>query len=151
MRRLLLAALVAATVSVAGAHAHLAAASPAADSVVPGDEAPSVITLEFTEGVELGFSTVRLLRIEHELDVADPTFSMRLNALAAQVAREALAARGAVEGETLFALQPDKGTVESFELLLAAPLAPGSYVLAWRLLSVDTHIMEEFITFTVLP
>lgn len=110
-----------------------------------------MITLEFTEGVELAFSTFKLLRIDHELDVLDPTFAMRLNALAALKAQEALATRGEVAGEVAFELDPARGTVEGFDLVLEEPLPPGSYALVWRLLSIDTHIMEEFITFTVLP
>lgn len=149
--RLLLALVLAGTLGVASAHAHLAASVPAADSVVAAADAPSVITLEFTEGVELAFSTFKLVPIEHTLDVEDPTFSMRLNALAAQIASEALTARGEVEGEIAFKLQPARGTEEKFELRLNEPLAPGSYALIWRVLSVDTHIIEEFITFTVLP
>ena len=150
MRRLLTLALLA-TLSVVSAHAHLAASSPAADAVVPTTEAASVITLEFTEGVELGFSTFRLVPIEHQLDVTDDTFAMRLNALAAQKAAEVLGVRGEVEGEIPFQLEPARGTVEKFDLQLAEPLAPGSYVLAWRVLSVDTHVIEAFITFTVAP
>ena len=91
------------------------------------------------------------MRVEHELDVESETYSMRLNALAAQIASEALAVRGEVEGEITLDLQPSRGTEEKFELRLEAPLAPGSYALIWRVLSVDTHIIEEFITFTVLP
>jgi len=150
MRRLLAVALLAA-LSLVSAHAHLGASDPTADAVVPAAEAPSVITLEFTEGVELAFSTFRLVPIDHELDVSDDTFAMRLNALAAQKAAEVLAVRGEVEGEIPFELQPARGTVEQFEMHLAEPLAPGSYVLVWRLLSVDTHVIEEFITFTVAP
>ena len=149
--RLLLALLLAASVSVVGAHAHLAGSAPAADSLIEAEAAPNVITLEFTEGVELAFSTLKLVRVEHGLDVESETYSMRLNALAAQVASEALAVRGEVEGEVAFELQPARGTEEKFELQLEEPLAPGSYALIWRVLSVDTHIIEEFITFTVLP
>lgn len=149
--RLLLVLLLAASVGVVGAHAHLADSEPAADSLIAADAAPSVITLEFTEGVELAFSTFKLVRVEHELDVESETYSMRLNALAAQIASEALAVRGEVEGEIALDLQPARGTEEKFELRLEAPLAPGSYALIWRVLSVDTHIIEEFITFTVLP
>jgi len=151
MIRFLLAAVLAAALGVADAHAHLAASTPVTDAVITADEAPSAIALEFTEGVELAFSTFKLLSISHELDTRDPTFQMRLNALAAQKAQEVLATRGEVEGEIGFELEPARGTVEAFELVLDEALPPGSYVLMWRLLSVDTHIMEEFITFTVLP
>lgn len=150
MRKLLLALLLVAGVGVASAHAHLQASDPAADAVIAA-AAPSVLSLEFTEGVELAFSTFKLVRIEHQLDAGEATYAMRLNALGAQKASEVLAAREAVEGEVALTLEPARGTVENFELHLEEPLAPGSYALVWRVLSVDTHIIEEFITFTVLP
>ena len=149
--RLLLALVVAASVGVVSAHAHLSGSTPATDSIIAAADSPSTITLEFSEGVELGFSSFKLVPVEHELDVDADTYTMRLNALAAQIAGEVLAVRGEVEGEIAFELQPARGTVEKFELRFEEPLAPGSYALIWRVLSVDTHIIEEFITFTVLP
>lgn len=151
MTRLLLALALTASASFVNAHAHLAASSPAADGLVPAAEAPSVITLEFTEGIELGFSLFKLVRVQNQLDVEDGTYAMRLNALAAEVVTRAFAGRGAVEDEVPFQLQPASGAVTAFELQLDQPLAPGSYALMWRALSVDTHVTEEFITFTVLP
>ena len=32
-----------------------------------------------------------------------------------------------------------------------APLAPGTYRVVWRVLSVDTHVTEGDFTFTVVP
>lgn len=151
MIRLLLTLLAFGSVGAVSAHAHLAASNPAADSLTAAAEAPSVIALEFTEGVELAFSTFKLVRLEHELDAHGDTFAMRLNALAAQVMPQVLAARGAQEGDIALTLSPASGTVEEFQLQLEQPLVPGSYALFWRVLSVDTHVIEEFITFTVLP
>ncbi len=151
MRKHLLALLLLAALGVASAHAHLQASTPAADALIAAADAPTVISLEFTEGVELAFSTFRLVRIENELDPTEATYAMRLNALGAQKASEVLASRAEVEGEVAVSLEPTRGTLESFELHLAEPLPAGSYALVWRVLSVDTHIIEEFITFTVLP
>jgi len=149
--RRLLALLIAVVATLAGAHAHLADSVPAADSLTPFDQAPGVVTLRFTEGVELAFSTFRLVRVEHELDVESDTFTMRLNALAAQLMPDALARRDAEDIDVTFELAPARGTADSLELLLQEPLQPGSYALFWRVLSVDSHVVEGFLVFTILP
>lgn len=44
---------------------------------------------------------------------------------------------------------PARGAHAEVTLLLAQPLAPGTYVLAWRGLSVDTHASQGYLLFEV--
>lgn len=151
MTRFWLALLTVVSLGVAQAHAHLSASTPAQDGVVAAAEVPGSITLEFTEGVELAFSTFKLVRVEHELEVATDTYAMRLNALVAPLVAPLLDARGVVEGQLVFTMEPASGQADRFELLTLEPLTPGSYLLAWRALSADSHVVEGYLVFTVVP
>lgn len=143
--------LLVASLGAAKAHAHLAASTPAQDGMVSVADAPNAVMLEFTEGVELAFSTFKLVRVEHELDVGADNYAMRLSALVAQRVSPLLDARGVVEGQVLFEMEPPSGQAAELELLLLEPLRPGSYLLVWRALSADSHVVEGYLVFTVVP
>lgn len=150
MIRLVFTLCAAALVGFGHTHAYLAASVPAQDSVVSEEHAPAFISLEFTEGIELSFSTFKLVRVQHDLNVTADTFALRLNALVAPQAVPLLDTRDDVEGEQQVTIQPASGTVAQLELHLLQPLTPGSYMLVWRALSADSHIVEGYLVFTVV-
>ena len=150
MIRLVVTVCVAALVGLGHAHAYLAASVPEQDSVVSEEHAPAFISLEFTEGIELSFSTFKLVRVQHDLNVTADTFALRLNALVAPQAVPLLDTGDDVDGEQQVTIQPASGTVAQLELHLLQPLTPGSYMLVWRALSADSHIVEGYLVFTVV-
>lgn len=150
MSKVLLALVTAASLGVGLAHANLTRSEPGAGSVVAGSSVTE-IELEFSEGLEVLFSTFRLLRLEHDFDTADDRFRLRLNALAAGRFKEALAAAGTGPEYVSFTLDPASGRPNILKLKLEHALPPGSYALYWRVLSVDTHVVEDYLTFTIRP
>lgn len=94
-------------------HAYVDAAVPADRSTVR--EAPTEVTVRFTENVELEFSrlTVR---------------------------------SGAGEVVSTGSLRQPAGNTLTVGL---KPLEPGSYTIEWRVLSVDTHVTDGVLRFTV--
>lgn len=121
MKRLLsgflIAALMAMSVSPAGAHAHLERAAPAAGSTVHGS-LPQ-LKLWFTERLEPAFSKVQVLdRNGKQADKGDP--------------------------------EVDRADARLLRVSLPE-LAPGTYRVQWRVLSVDTHVSKGDFTFDVAP
>lgn len=123
------------------AHAFLKSSSPAEESTVTAEL--SEVRLEFTEPVEVRFSIFKVYRVN-----VDPHAEMRrINAAAATLVSERLRTRSD-EGE-----RADEGlgtsgrTSASVVLKLKRDLAPGAYVVMWRVLSVDTHTTQGFHVF----
>ena len=130
-----------ATLGVASAHAYLETSNPATGATLQA--APEQITLNFSEPLELRFSTFKVAPLE--TDATDP----REVKLAAMDLVEEV-----VGSESEAQLEVDMLTAErtAREVVLGLPeLAPGTYVVMWRLLSTDTHTSDDFVTFTVSP
>ncbi len=147
MTRVLAALLAAATVSLGWAHAYLVTSSPAEGEVTEG--AVTELKLEFSEPIETGFSTFKLVRVPTDLEPGSEDYAPRLNAIAGPMVDAVLAQKGVYEGEVTAELSPRSGGSAQLTLTLADPLPAGAYLVAWRVLSVDTHILEGFYTFTV--
>lgn len=128
-------------------HAHLGASQPAEGSVL--EQAPSEVLLSFTERVEVGFSVVKLLRLDAEVDLSAATGRLRLAGLAAQAVNTWLGASEPSPDAVAFTLSPSAGAAAELSLALEEPLPPGHYVVMWRVLSVDTHITEGHFLFSV--
>lgn len=147
MIRTLWAVVIASIVAFGCAHAYLASSSPADGEVAEGGF--EAIDLEFTEGIEVGFSTFKLVRIVQELDMTAQDYSARLNAIAGPLVPEVLGRDGMAEEEIAVTITPSSGSATALSLRLTEPLPAGAYLLAWRVLSVDTHVLQDFMTFTV--
>ena len=107
----------AATASLAAAHAFLDHASPRVGSKVHGS--PPEVVLSFSQELEPAFSTIRVTdRDGKQVDRGDK----RVDSADRSILRVSL-----------------------------PPLAPGTYRVQWRVLSVDTHVTEGDYTFTVQP
>jgi methionine-rich copper-binding protein CopC len=120
------------------AHAGLEASTPANGTVV---NAPQEIVLTFIEPIETMFSVFEL----HQLDVA-PDADHELHA---QAAHDAMTHAFNMDATSLRASEM-LTSGQSATVTLALPtLAPGSYTLMWRVLSIDSHPSQDFITFVV--
>lgn len=140
-------ALALALVASASAHAELRASQPEAMAAVA--EAPDTIHLTFTEGVEVDFSIFKVVRLDAEVDLAADDAELRLNGLASALIGPHLAGNGDAEAEALVEAVAG-ATFPEVELRVVEPLAPGHYVVMWRALSEDTHVVTGHFVFTVV-
>lgn len=134
--------------SIAAAHAHLDSSSPAANAAVA--EPVAVVTLTFSEGVEVAFSTFKLYAIAGEVDLAADNADMRLNALAAQLVTSFNGTTDDSEGKVEAVVSADPDDKTSVTITASEALAPGHYVVMWRVLSADTHVIDGHFVFTVV-
>ncbi len=148
MRRLVLLA-IPTLVGVVSAHAELVSASPAQGETVA--LAPTEVTLTFTEEVEVAFSTFKVYPLDVSLDLTAENAELRLNGLASQLVSEVLMAQGDEDARDDIGITPSDGSSETLILTLKDGLEPGTYVVMWRVLSVDTHSTDGFYTFSYAP
>ncbi|THF87252.1 copper resistance protein CopC [Deinococcus sp. KSM4-11] len=118
--------------STALAHTEVTAMTPAENATV---HAPKTVALTLSEPVNLRFCTFRVMAI--------PT-----GKTAEQASVLALAAKN---GAALLVNLPARSTGMAAQVTipLKATLAPGQYVVAWKLLSDDGHPVSGFSTFSV--
>lgn len=165
------------------AHAHLDSSEPANGAAAA--DVGSVV-LRFTEAVETGFSTFKVLRLEEALaavglpaqataahDHGEPAtagghdehgdppaagdddhghqaaLDPALEAQAQAVAAAVLADAGFATGLVPAVADPPSGAHEELTLVFAQPLEPGTYVVVWRALSVDSHAADGWLVFEV--
>lgn len=130
-KRFVLIALLA-LVSLVGAHAHLA---DGPETVTAGEP----IVLTFTEPIELLFSEFRVFAITEEL----------AETLSAQDF-VAFLERGEDEGVAGVSVTEDTEAAFIFHMEFAEALGPGTYVIVWNVLSIDTHSSREHHVFEVV-
>lgn len=126
-------------------HAYLESAAPGRDATVT--EGPlREVRLRYSEPVELAFSTFKVYPLETDSD--DP---LQVRGQASELVSRVLTQRrdeaaraddgvittGRISAEVLLRMKPD--------------LAPGAYVVMWRVLSIDTHTTEGFYVFHYEP
>jgi hypothetical protein len=133
----------------AWAHAHLTASTPADGAVVRSP--PASLQLDFTEAVQKRFSLFVVLPLSVPVEAGESAHdrSLRVHALAAQLADTVMADKGAVKGRVDTGLARPGGAAKQVTIELARDLSPGTYVLVWRALSVDTHVTHGIVVFTV--
>jgi methionine-rich copper-binding protein CopC len=147
-RALLLALLCGASIAtVASAHAELSASNPENGATVP--HAPSVVVLEFSEEVEVPFSTFKVYPLGAKVDPNAPDAEARQNGLAGSLVSDVLGVQNDAAARADLELVPDETTTSTVNLPLKAGLEPGIYVVMWRILSVDTHQTQGFLTFEI--
>lgn len=129
------------------AHAALDSSDPADGSVLAA--APAAITLSFTEELEAGFSTFKLYRLANDLDPSDTDYAAKLEGLAQLLVDEVMESQAPDERAVVSTLDPSSGRTKTVQLTPEAALGAGTYVVMWRIVSVDTHVVEGFLTFTV--
>lgn len=132
---------------VAAAHAYLDASQPAANAVVAGPV--TAVTLTFSERVEVAFSSFKVYAFEAAVDMTADDADMRLNALAALVVSEFNGTTTDGDGLVPSSSASPAGDTSTVVLTLEEPLPPGHYVVMWRVLSADTHVLDGHVVFTV--
>lgn len=105
----------------AEAHARLIGSNPADDELL--DQLPEVVELSFDEGIEVNDESVRVIGPDgEEVQVGAPQ---------------------ATEGGTMVTAQLDP------DLVADADAARGSYMVDWRMMSMDTHVISGAFVFHV--
>lgn len=136
-------------VGLALAHAEVTSSQPADGTVL--ETAPTEITLNFSEAVEVPFSTFKVYPLGAEIDSNDPDTEARRNGLAGQLVSEVLETQGDDAARADSGLETTEATATSLVLPLKMDLEPGIFVAMWRVLSVDTYEIQGFLTFEVSP
>ena len=120
------------------AHSELVSTEPADASVL--STRPAIVTLTFIEAVEPSFSSF-LIRPLAEADQAEIVNG-----------REAFIAEALTDASDQFDVQPSSAAAsKTIALPLPENLPPGAYAVVWRALSVDTHTMQDLVTFIYQP
>ncbi len=136
-----------AVLATASAHAVLTTSEPEDGAVLTAS--PETLLLSFTEGVEVDFSVFRLVRLDAEVDLSADNARLRLNGLASAVVGPYLGGAPGGEEEAAVEAVSVEGDRSQVKLTLSEPLSPGHYVLMWRVLSEDTHVVDGHIVFSV--
>ncbi len=134
------------------AHADLENSTPTAGEVL--EAAPAEVSLTFTEAAEVRFSTFKVYPLGADLGSADLSTNSaeaRLNGLAGQLVSEVLETQGDDDARADTGVSTPERTTETVTLPLKPALGAGVYVVMWRVLSVDSHTSQGFVTFRVLP
>jgi methionine-rich copper-binding protein CopC len=131
------------------AHAELSGSTPADGAVLSA--APAVVTLTFTEPVEVRFSTFKVYPLEANFDPAAEDAQAQLSGLAGQLVSEVLEARGDEAARADTGLITGERTAKTVTLPLKPDLSAGVYVVMWRVLAVDSHATQGLVTFRVEP
>lgn len=124
---------------VAFGHAHLDTSVPLGNSTVT--ERPSQVVLRFTEPVEVNFSTFKVYPLQPDDDM------LRLRAQASTLVSQSLQQRGDEAARADAGVTTNARISAEVQLAMKEDLAPGPYVVMWRVLSVDTHITQGFYIF----
>ena len=115
---------------VAFAHSYLSSSSILANSILKSS--PERATLEFSEPLEINFSTFKVYKLEAQASV-DRVMTLKND--------------GSSRSDD--GLETSSSEAALVKLKLKPKLKGGIYVLMYRVLSVDTHITQDFLTFTI--
>lgn len=129
-------------------HAQLDSSIPAANATVT-EEVTSIV-LDFSEGVEVAFSSFKVYTIVGEVDQAADDAGMLLNALASDMAAQYNGSQEEGDGFVPTTAAAPDGDGSKVLLQLVEPLGPGHYVVMWKALSADTHAIDGHFVFTVI-
>lgn len=124
---------------VALGHAYLARSTPAAGQTVT--VAPKSVMLEFTEPLEMAFSTFKVYPLPLKAGETD------VRAAAAKLAQEVLSRKDDAEARADQGLVSNASPATRLELKLKDKLMPGWYIVMWKALSVDTHVTTDHFAF----
>ncbi|MGQ0548778.1 MAG: copper resistance CopC family protein [Armatimonadota bacterium] len=130
---------------VAAGHAYLKASDPPEETTI--NAAPNAVRLIFTEPVEIRFSIFKVYRLD-----IDPGMEMRrVNAAAGALMSNVLQKRGDEADRADAGVDAASRTTTDVAIKLKPELKAGSYVVMWRVLSIDTHTTQGFFVFMLAP
>lgn len=130
---------------VAHGHAHLETGAPAENATV--HEWPETVRLQFTEPVEVGSSVFKVYPLDTD-GIDDPA---ELGTAVRALFERVLPLRRDEEDRVDAGVLTTQATADEVHIALQEDAAPGTYVVMWRVLSVDTHVVAEYYAFTYDP
>ncbi len=136
------------SVSAGFSHADLKSATPGKNAVIT--KLSGEIVLNYTEAVEVRFSTFKVYPLEVTGDLNEPQERLRINAAAAALMSEALDAEEDEASRADIGVLTEARTSDTVTLGLAE-LGSGFYVVVWRVLSADTHTTTGSFVFEYAP
>jgi len=135
---------------VALAHATLESSEPAPDATLT--QPPAAVRLSFSEEVELDFSLFKVYQLDVAgVDLAADNAWQRLNGLAGALVSDVLDRRDDADARADAGLTNAERRAKEVTIGLRDELAPGVYVVMWRILSIDTHGTQGFLVFRYAP
>ena len=146
MKRFLSALLIMAA-GAAFAHAELSTSNPAANAVL--DAQPESIQLEFSEPLESAFSVFKVYPLVADVDLTADNANQRLAGLAGALVTEVLDLTDDAADRADTGHDPATGTTTEVTVNLVEDLPAGHYVVMWRALSIDTHVVQGFFVYSV--
>lgn len=132
-------------VSLGSAHAYLESSDPEGGTTV--ETLPAEIVLTLSEPVELQFSTFNVWRLE-DAPVDD---RRALIEAAGSLLERVLPLRDDAAQRADTGVLNDPGSSAVIRIGLKEGLEPGTYVVMWRVLSIDTHTGEDLTLFHYRP
>ena len=111
------------------------------------DEAADQAETEHGEGEHSGDATTADAAADH----GDEGGHGALDAAAETLMAEVIGSRDDENARADAGVSPSEGQSETVTLQLKDDLEPGAYAVMWRVLSVDAHTIEGFLTFTYDP
>jgi copper resistance protein C len=123
------------------AHSYLSNSSILANSILK--TMPDKLTLEFSEPLELGFSSFKIYKLETKS--TGEKLKLEAQALVARV----LALKNDLAKRADAGLETTASEAAVVKLKLKPNQKSGIYVVMYRVLSVDTHITQDFFTFSL--
>lgn len=131
------------TAGLALAHGFLTGSDPADNAVLA--EMPAAVRLRFSEPVEVNASIFKVYPLAAEGDL------QALRAAARELMKQVLRERGDEDRRADAGVAVERSVSDEVQILLKEDLPAGSYVVMWRVLSVDTHVTEGYLIFHVRP
>lgn len=126
------------------AHAELESAVPAPNSSLK--TLPTQVEVGFTEAVEVGVSTFKVYPLEGSFRSAQA-----LQDAAVALVKKVIAAKNDQSKRADQGLSTTVETASKIRIKLSANLKPGTYVVMWKVLSVDGHVTTDYYTFVFKP
>ncbi len=145
MKRLVFAGLL--CLGLAMAHADYKSSVPAAGATVK--TAPRSVVINFTQAVEVKLSTFKVYPLNAPQEAWSS--STRLRRLAQPLVREVLVLKGDAARRIDSGVSTSARTAQSVSLSLKPGLAPGAYVVMWKVLGVDGHAEPGYFVFVYKP
>ena len=131
------------TAGLALAHSVLAGSDPADNAVLA--EMPGAVRLRFSEPVDVNASIFKVYPLAAEGDL------QTLRTAASELVNRVLRERGDEDRRADAGVAAERSVSQEVQILLKEDLPAGSYVVMWRVLSVDTHVVEGHFIFHVQP
>ncbi len=125
------------------AHSYLTSSSILANSILK--TMPDKLTLEFSEPLEVNFSTFKIYKLENK-NTDKNKLKLEVEAFITKV----IPLKNDLLNRSDDGLITTAEQAATIKIKLKPKLKPGFYVVMYRVLSVDTHITQDYFRFNIL-